>query len=111
MVVPIRCSPVVGASPAAAEEPDVSMAGTARSAAAKTLVGEVRQSGSGGGLDSGERRIVFLYRLASLTRKKLRRTEEKRHLLLGSVFSWAGRVSGVVSIQAWANILLGLQKR
>jgi hypothetical protein len=57
MVVPIRCSPVVGASPEAAEEPvcDASMAGTARSAAEKTLVGEVRQSGSGGGLDSGER--------------------------------------------------------
>jgi hypothetical protein len=52
---------------------------------------------------------IVWFRLASLARKKLRRTEEKGHLL-GSVFSWAGRVSGVVSIQAWANILLGLQK-
>jgi hypothetical protein len=76
MVVPIRCSPVVGASPAAAEEPDVSMAGTARSAAAKTLVGEVRQSGSGGGLDSGERRIVFLYRLVSFGLPRKKETEK-----------------------------------
>jgi hypothetical protein len=48
MVVPIRCSPVVGASPAAEEEPvcEASMAGTARSAAAKTLGGKVRRSGA-----------------------------------------------------------------
>lgn len=78
MVVPIRCSPVVGASPAAAEEPvcDASMAGTARSAAAKTLVGEVRQGGSGGGLDSGERRIVFLYRLVSFGLPRKKETEK-----------------------------------
>jgi len=78
MVVPIRCSPVVGASPAAEEEHvcEASMAGTARSAGGKNPSRRGEAERSGGGLDSGElRRIVFVDRfvssaLASVARKK-----------------------------------------
>jgi hypothetical protein len=88
MVVPIRCSPVVGASPAAAaeeEEPGctAAMAGAARSAAV-TLVGSGEEAERSEvvcfGFDSAAevRSKSCIVRRLGLPRKKEKRGRERR---------------------------------